>query len=52
MAEADSRPKLLYFVLGNAALYDLVRGAVPDGYELRDGDRQRGRAAGCWRTPR
>lgn len=34
MAEADSRPKLLYFVLGNAALYDLVRGAVPDGYEL------------------
>ena len=34
MADASSRPKVLYFIQGNAALYDLVRGATPDAYEL------------------
>ena len=34
MAEAAARPKVLYFVQGNAPLYELVQGAVPDGFEL------------------
>lgn len=29
-----ARPKVLYFIQGNAALYDLVREATPDAYEL------------------
>src|SRR5690606_21529568 len=29
-----ARPKVLYFIRGNAALYDLVREATPDAYEL------------------
>ena len=34
MAEAASRPKVLYFIQGNAPLYELVRSELPDGYEL------------------
>lgn len=33
MAEAP-RPKVLYFIHANAALYDLVRSATPEAYEL------------------
>lgn len=34
MAEPASRPKILYFIHGNAPLYELVRSQVPEGYEL------------------
>ncbi|BBK31053.1 D-3-phosphoglycerate dehydrogenase [Stella humosa] len=34
MAEAVARPKVLYFVLGNRPLYELVESALPPEFEL------------------